>query len=375
MLTALNGASTSRVLNLLSIEKSHAKSPEYNDRPLFRSRLINSSIILKHRLRYGEADFFDKSKPVALKIIVPFVKSDLRVGGQSIFVDQKFYADSLMELGHYSSKEELAFDCDTRTLGLIDSLPSLDPFILKEYLASHGVSVAECYFNISKADQASMKDYVTTQVQRLTRLSEAGPTLSGNLPESRLAVSLLSNAIDEKLDPLRKAFGLSEDDFRAGVFAWRGFLYYKWRLEALWPKINSVRPQIEKIRPIGRMDSELRNYISESKHAISESITHSVESVQAVIARYERSYDSLVENQDPKAFCDFLLAAPPLFMKLGETMGAVEHIVSYWTYRFPNDRPLMAEAEEVQDLFLEFTSSFPQIDESALGLDRPEISA
>jgi hypothetical protein len=366
MLSALNGASTSRVLNLLSIEKAHADNPEYTDKPLFRSAAINTSLILKHRLRAGEGDFFEKYKPVALKIIVPFVKSDLKVGGRSIFVDQKFYAESLLELGRYAPNEESAFERDKRTLGLIDSLPSLDPFILKEYLASHGILVADCYFNISKSDQASMKDYVIEQVQRLTKLSSEGPSLSGNLPESRLAVSLLSNAIDEKLDPLRKAFGLSEGDFRAGVFAWRGFLYYKWRLEALWPTIKIVRPQIERLCPIGRMDLELKKFILESRQSIAASIANAMKVVETVIGRYESSYNSLVDSQNPKAFCDFLLAAPPLFMQLGETMGAIEHIASYWSYRFPGNQALIADAQEVQDIFSEFTASFPKIDDRAM---------
>ena len=319
---------------------------------------------MKHRLRSGESDLFEKYRPVALKIIVPCVKSDLKIGGRSIFVDQKFYAESLLELGRYAPNEEAAFDRDMRTLSLIEALPSLDPFILKEYLASHGISVADCYFNISKADQTSMRDYVIGQVQRLTKLSTEGVALSGDLPESRLAVSLLSNAIDEKLNPLRKAFGLSEDDFRAGVFAWRGFLYYRWRLETLWPTIKVVRPQIERLSPLGRIDPELKKFVAESKRSISAAISHSMNAVEEVIASYEKSYSSLVDNQDPKAFCDFLLAAPPLFMQLGETIGAIEHIASYWAYRFPGNQPLIADAEEVQDLFSEFAASFPRIGEN-----------
>jgi len=296
---------------------------------------------------------------------VPFVKDDLKVGGRSIFVDQKFYSESLLELGRYGPNEETALDRDMRILSLIDSLPSLDPFILKEHLASHGISVGDCYFNISKADQASMMQYVIAQVHKLTKLSAGGNSISGDLPESRLAISLLSNAIDEKLDPLRRAFGLSEEEFRAGVFSWRGFLYYKWRLETLAPKITTLCPQIERLFPVGRLDPELRDFVAQSKNSISSSIKHSMKTVREVIARYETSYNSLVDNQDPKAFCEFLLAAPPLFMQLGEIMGAIEHIASYWSYRFPHNHPLIADVHEVQELFSEFLASFPRIDSAA----------
>ena len=43
----------------------------------------------------------------------------------------------------------------------------------------------------------------------------------------------------------------------------------------------------------------------------------------------------LVEKQTPKTFRDFLLSAPHMFLELGEKLGAISHIVSFWRYRFP----------------------------------------
>ena len=43
-------------------------------------------------------------------------------------------------------------------------------------------------------------------------------------------------------------------------------------------------------------------------------------------------------HQSPKTFRDFLLRAPYMFLELGEKMGAISHIVSFWRYRFPPGR-------------------------------------
>ncbi len=47
-------ASTSRVLNLLAIAAQCSGRPDWSERPLFRNRVLNASMILKHRLRPDE---------------------------------------------------------------------------------------------------------------------------------------------------------------------------------------------------------------------------------------------------------------------------------------------------------------------------------
>jgi hypothetical protein len=43
----------------------------------------------------------------------------------------------------------------------------------------------------------------------------------------------------------------------------------------------------------------------------------------------------LTQHADPGSFRDFLLKSPALFVSLGESVGGISHIVSYWEYRFP----------------------------------------
>ena len=47
-----------------------------------------------------------------------------------------------------------------------------------------------------------------------------------------------------------------------------------------------------------------------------------------------------------------------MFLELGEKMGAISHIVSFWRYRFPPGRPAMIDAEELATIFQDFTSGF-----------------
>src|ERR1700760_532059 len=102
-LSGLGTASSSRVLNLASIAVAQAENPLHGAAPFFESHIMNSSIILKHRLRADESYLFPENRAVATKIIIPFEKSDLKVGGRSFFVGQRGYMDSLREIGNYGA--------------------------------------------------------------------------------------------------------------------------------------------------------------------------------------------------------------------------------------------------------------------------------
>jgi len=65
-----------------------------------------------------------------------------------------------------------------------------------------------------------------------------------------------------------------------------------------------------------------------------------------------------VKHQSPKAFRDFLLSAPHKFLGLGEKLGAISHIVSFWRYRFPPGRYTTVNADDLCAIFQDFCSGF-----------------
>ncbi|OJT96829.1 MAG: hypothetical protein BGN82_07880 [Alphaproteobacteria bacterium 65-7] len=73
---------------------------------------------------------------------------------------------------------------------------------------------------------------------------------------------------------------------------------------------------------------------------------------------YDASFLDLVQNQSPKTFRDFLLSAPYMFLELGEKLGAISHIVSFWRYRFPLGSRQTIDGDELATIFQDFSSSF-----------------
>jgi hypothetical protein len=52
------------------------------------------------------------------------------------------------------------------------------------------------------------------------------------------------------------------------------------------------------------------------------------------------------------------MSAPYLFVELGEKMGAITHISSFWRYRFPENTTPKIDAEELVAIFQDFSASF-----------------
>ncbi|HWY64955.1 MAG TPA: hypothetical protein VNX61_07050, partial [Rhizomicrobium sp.] len=278
-LSALGGASTSRVLNLYRIAADHARDAEHAEKPLFLSPLINRSFLLKHRVRADEAYLFPGPKAVATKIIIPFDFSDLGAGGRSLFVDQRGYADMLRSAGSYTSD---ALDRDLWVLRLLNAVPSLDPFLLREHLRNNKIEVAGCYFAISEGDQTRMYEFVKAEMSKLVLLAGGGGE-SGN----RLVSAMLSNQIDEKLEPLRLTLGLTGNDFREGVFSWRGFLYYKWSMGKFWPDVMNVLRDVNTIQPIGGQTPEQKVYLATARRNIIDRVRDNGNDVNKSLGVYD----------------------------------------------------------------------------------------
>jgi hypothetical protein len=356
-LCALGGASTSRVLNLCSVAAQNANNPEYHEKPLFLSPVINKSFLFKQRIRDDEAYLFSTPRIVATKLLIPFDLTDLRVGGRSMFVDQRGYNDMLREAGRYSAEK---LERDALVLSLLNAVPSLDPFLLREHLRNNQIEVATCYFGISAGDQGRMHEFVKQEMSQLVAL--AGNGENGQADNGRsgngLVSAMLSNQIDEKLEPLRVTLGLTGNDFREGVFSWRGFLYYKWSMGKFWPNVIGALREINAIRPHGVVTPEQKAFLTAASRNIIELVRDNGQQVSKALSVYDSAFGDLVANQTPRTFRDFLMSAPFMFLDLGEKLGAISHIVTFWHYRFGPGSPRPVDAEELSAIFQDFCSGF-----------------
>jgi hypothetical protein len=285
--------------------------------------------------------------------MLPIDKGDLKHGARYVFVGQKDFE----EVARATFGESLrAGSPDRQTLDLIANLPSLDPFLLREHLRRHGFEPARAYFNLTDADIGRMYDFVRQEVLALVTMSFTDG-YGASAYASRLVDKLLSNNPDADLEPLRLVLKLSDQEYLDGIFSWRGFLYYKWVLQDLIPNVAQTLVDIEVLQPRGPRDPDAAAYLPVARTRIQATITQTCESVKKMLSVYDKAYASLTQDSEPAAFREFLLTAPDMFTKLGEELGAIQHVVSFWRYRFPVGQVRHIAADELMDVLLDFEDS------------------
>jgi len=345
-------ASTSRVLNLAAVASQNAGDPDYDASPFFKAATLNGAVIIKHRLRADEQYIFEKSRRVSTKVIIPFERTDLSLGGRSLFVGQRGWQDLLNQLRGTTDDEAR----DLALLEALDELPSLDPFLLREHLRRRDFKIANCYFAISAADLERMQRFVSGEISKLVELAYGGGAgggpANGNI--SKLVSLLLSGQDDTRLEPLRLTLGLEGENFREGIFSWKGFLYYKWVLNSLWPELREVIAELTEIKVVGPRDFEMLNQVKEVGGRVNQAILGQVRKVRKSLQVYDDAFAELTQAGNPMAFRNFLLKSPDMFIALGERTGMVSHIASFWRYRFPKGRPLRVELDELFDILQDF---------------------
>jgi hypothetical protein len=320
-------ASTSRVLNLSAIHIQSAREKEYQLKPFFRDSQLNKCILIKHTLRANERDLFGRHRRTATKIILPFDAADLKLGGRSILINQiGFDAFCRAYFGG-----DINTNIDVQVLRLLDQLPSVDPFLVREHLARHGFRPGACYLKISSHDIQRMIGFANEEIERLVRTAFSGSTGGG--AAVNLAGKILADELDAELWPLKATLRMSDEEFSDGIFSWRGFLYFKWRHIELQDEMRKVLDGLATYQPAGACDDVMRDYLKEVRPRLARRIVTAIASVGRTLSVYDRAYHALIHGENPAPFRRFLLDGPSLFFELGESSGILSHIASFWTYR------------------------------------------
>lgn len=344
-------SSTARVLNLYDVHCRHHDVPAIVRNPFFKNRLLNRAIILKHKLRENEIELFDAKVGSATKVLLPIDAADLRSGAHYFFVGQRDFEAVTDEVFGAELRPGAR---DRVVLDQLDELPSLDPFLLREYLRRSKIEPAREYFNISEADILNMQRFIQADVQALVGMSGGDQT---SMPASRLVDKLLSSRPEVDFGPLREVLRLEDKEFLDGIFAWRGFLYYKWVLSDTMAKVDQTTRSLAAVMPCGARDAESADYIPRARARIIAAIGASVRSVQVMLGEYDKAYGAMTQDGKPLAFRDFLIVSPQMFMSLGRRLGALQHIVSFWSYRFMRKRTIAVSYGELMDILMDFEDS------------------
>ena len=350
-------ASTSRVLNLSQIFAVSGRTEGHGKNPFFRNSPLNKALLVKHTLRPAERELFAQPRRTATKVILPFDAGDLRLGGRSIFVNQSGFVNFTRA---WFNDDNMATNTDLQILQHLDGIPSLDPFLVREHLARFGFRPDPCYLKISPRDLSDMTGFANEEIERLV-MTAFGAGMSA--AAMKLTSKILANNLDSDLDPLRQTFRMSDGDFAEGMFSWRGFLYFKWRQTHLQADIKQVVDGLQTYRTMGPADADTRDYLADVRPRLAKKIIAAIVSTRKTLKVYDEAYQALTQGADPVPFRKFLLDGPNMFFELGESIGILSHIGSFWSYRMGGRMAhLRLTPQEFADILVDFEESLLNVE-------------
>ena len=366
-------ASSSRMLNLHGLALEHPQASEYLERPLFAHPVLNRSIIVKHNIRPGEEERLAPRRFNVTKVIFPFDAIDLGLGGQYIFVDQP---DFVSALGRYLEYGDLPMARDIEVLRILDGLPTLDPFLLREVLAKHRIEVDSVYYRFTEPDKAHMMGFVESQIESLIQLC-FGEVRENDSRAKRLSQLLLAEPDNPELEPLQLTLRMDGPEFAEAMFAWKAFLYYRWRTHDLTPGLKTTMRSLARLNR-RRYDTDGLRFVIDAKTLLERTVARSVREISQKLKLYDQAYAGLTEARDPDSFRKFLLTGKTLFVDLGERIGRLELLVGFWEHRLSQHHGGGMSPDDVMDAMrdlLQGLSIWPQPISVAAPLDRPPPEA
>jgi len=128
--------------------------------------------------------------------------------------------------------------------------------------------------------------------------------------------------------------------------------------------LRPVIAQIGRLEVTDRSDPNVNDFVEAARNRLQKSIQASLIDVARGLGAYDEAFAGLTQNGDAVGFREFLLSSPPLFLQLGNLVGALSHIATYWRYRFPPPSVLRADTEDVVEILQDFEDS----------LNRPSLS-
>lgn len=305
---------------------------------LFKTSALNNSIIFKYPNFtdiQGDSSALDEEaipdeafvRPIETGIYVPHTNTTPRAGGYAVYLRSKNYRlvmEDLFGIGNGGTPESNAHDLSI--LDAIDSVPSLDAFLLKTVFESERIAIDQRYLRINEDEERQIRMMIGDRIEpiicRALDVQERGGRQTErflhaiwhtDMPEARLFVS---------------AFGIEHSEADSVFGAWKGITFYEYQLRRLAPAVRNITRWLksENCLPIDlryhRMfEKNLLMYIEK----IGKQVNEVLNDIRNILGEYETCFSTFMEG-NPNLFRDFLRTVRQKYWLMGYCISSLNSI-------------------------------------------------
>jgi len=331
ILDAILHSGSSSALNVIEISKNCDKESQ-----LFKSSILNRCVIFKFPNFMEEVSSELKKAfggptgaeyhPIETGIYLPYSVETPQDGGIAVYLRQKNYQKILADyLGAPIDSDELPPDIadDLKMLSLLDSVPSLDPFLLKECLVANGIPFNPDILRLDPGEEVEIRRLISDKISPIIEKAfEAGDrTLSDR---ERLLAALWDPTMPEAKAFVR-AFGIAESEAIAVFTAWKGITFYQLQVRVLVPRLKEMMIWL-KSKDANPTDATANKMFMPQMQMFNVKIItlldQTIADMRGILQKYESSFETFIAG-NPTELTNFLRTARRVYYVLGYCISAI----------------------------------------------------
>ena len=167
---------SARVFNCLRISNDIVKRCEkagVEPELLFRNKDLNQIIYIKEATKdISGKDIERSSYRINMKLYFPYDRANMYAGGQSIFYFDHSLRDVLKNnFGIDQNVNPDDYNYDIKVLGILDALPTLDPFLVRDRMKQENITCDDHYFSISEEEWKSIQTHIRAKIEPMVMLA------------------------------------------------------------------------------------------------------------------------------------------------------------------------------------------------------------
>lgn len=316
-------------------------SPSAPERPqgqVFHSARLNNAIVIKHNVRDNERALFARPRYVATKIILPVDPDNLSLGGATFMLGERQAPTILRDkLSLQRCSEDPRVKYDLKVLDLLDQLPTLDPFIVKERFAVDGLVLPERFSSFQLSGDDGMHRYLRAQLMPLVQMALRGKGggYAGESAMDRLFDEIFSGQLGGRVDPLRTALKIEAQDWPGALYTWKAALYYEFRAKQFEGRYERFLHNLQNARIFGFTNMAPADVVLQTRQSLAERAIKTKAHLDQLLASFDQAFrGQLLGQGSPEAFRDYLLSLGDRLYDFGVVYGVLEQMVGYWEYWF-----------------------------------------
>lgn len=320
----------------------------------FRNKALNMIVLIKDSV--PESDRRAGAPMVGTKLYFPFNETNIYEGGRTIFLHDRHIKPAIA--GHYGegALTKDALETDMHILSILDGLPSLDPFLMKDVFLRHKIDMNQDYFEVSQEAWEEIEAFMLQQFESLVRA--AFPESESSEDKARQLIDKMWEARDiVALRPLIDAFRLPLEGALDIFSSWKGIVYYSFQYQREQVHILDMFKWLkENEGPFPSVPAAEAKEMLGAVAFTKERLRSEWQTIETHVNNYKDSYDKMFKYKvSSTEFMTFLKNSNEIYWKLGNSLGKVNHGIYCWevmTKRYKERKLPWAQLQEIMRLFI-----------------------